>query len=66
MSQHIVVLFCVHVKISRDTLGKDAVTVFRDRKTGKRRNMKEEEEKDAEQLEKERKVTEKYQKWAKG
>ena len=56
----------MHVKISRDILGKDAVTVFRDRKTGKRRNMKEEEEKDAEQLEKERKVTEKYQKWAKG
>lgn len=53
-------------KISNDALGRNAVTVFRDRKTGKRRNMEEEAEKDAEQLEKERKMAEKYERWGKG
>ncbi|XP_071175282.1 BUD13 homolog [Mytilus edulis] len=53
-------------KISNDALGRDAVTVFRDRKTGKRRNMEDEAEKNAEQLEKERQMKEKYEKWGKG
>lgn len=42
------------------------MTVFRDRKTGKRRNMEDEAEKNAEQLEKERQMKEKYEKWGKG
>lgn len=53
-------------KIGDEALGRNATTVFRDRKTGKRRNLDEEAEEDRAKLEKERKMAEKYDKWGKG
>lgn len=53
---------CV-LKVSDDVLGKNAETVFRDKKTGKQRNLKAEDE---QKLAKDAKIKEKYDTWGKG
>ncbi|XP_064598389.1 LOW QUALITY PROTEIN: BUD13 homolog [Liolophura sinensis] len=53
-------------KIDEELLGKNARTVFRDRKTGKRRNLKEEQDKQDEENAKKLEEDKKYELWGKG
>ena len=54
------------MQMDQDILGKDAKTVFRDRKSGKRRNFAEEAEQKAEENAEKAKTAEKYGRWGKG
>ena len=52
--------------MDQEVLGRDAKTVFRDRKSGKRRNFAEEAEQKAEENAEKAKTAEKYGLWGKG
>ncbi|KAK7105751.1 BUD13 homolog [Littorina saxatilis] len=53
-------------KIDRDALGQDAQTVFRDKKSGKRRNLAAEQEEEAIEAKKKAEEDKKYQEWGQG
>ena len=52
--------------MDRDVLGKDAKTVFRDRKSGKKRNLAEEAKQKAEENAEKARTAEIYSRWGKG
>ena len=59
-------VFTYILQMDRDVLGKDAKTVFRDRKSGKKRNLAEEAKQKAEENAEKAKTAEIYSRWGKG
>ncbi|CAL1688050.1 unnamed protein product [Lasius platythorax] len=53
-------------KLSNEVSGKGQATIMRDKKTGRKRNLEEEAEKNREQQRKQQEMDEKYAKWGKG
>ena len=59
-------MYNVFNQISDDRLGRGAATVFRDKKSGRIRDLEEERKKDREEAKKKEKDDEQFKQWGKG
>jgi len=59
-------VFTYILQMDQDVLGREAKTVFRDRKSGKKRNLAEEAKQKAEENAEKAKTAEIYSRWGKG